>query len=128
MGAVEGEDADLEAGDEHDDAPAGVGAADADVVEAAVVAQGEAAAGVDAVVADAVAGAVDDLSSGVGAFSGGERVEGWSSADGAVGSDLVVVGDEPVELALELFLGGRGGLGGEVLSRVKVPETGQSWA
>jgi hypothetical protein len=73
LGAVEGEDADVEAGDEHDDAPAGVGAADADVVEAAVVAEGEFAGVVDAVVADAVAGGVDGGSAGVGAFAGGER-------------------------------------------------------
>src|SRR4029450_230917 len=38
LDAVVGEDSDFEAGDEHDDAPAGVAAADADVVEAAVVA------------------------------------------------------------------------------------------
>jgi hypothetical protein len=78
LGAVEGEDSDLEASDEHDDAPAGVGAADADVVEAAVVAEGELAAGVDAVVVDAVAGAVNDRAAWVGAFSGGER-EPWGS-------------------------------------------------
>lgn len=39
LGAVEAEDSDLASGDEHDDAPASVGVADADVVEAAVVAE-----------------------------------------------------------------------------------------
>ena len=51
------DDADVEVVDEHDDVGAGVGAADADVVEAAVVAEGDDAGGVDAVVADAVVGA-----------------------------------------------------------------------
>src|SRR5687767_4856914 len=45
------DDADVEVVDEHQDWRAGVGAADADVVEAAVVAEGDAAGGVDAVVA-----------------------------------------------------------------------------
>lgn len=48
------DDADVEVGDDHDDRGAGAGAADADVVEAAVVAQGDSPGGVDAVVADAV--------------------------------------------------------------------------
>ena len=66
-GGVEGEvaeelagggvdDADVEVGDEHDDGGSGVGSSDADVVEAAVVAQGDRAGVVDAVVADAVVG------------------------------------------------------------------------
>src|SRR4051812_16574933 len=50
---VFGDDADLEFADEHEDAGAGVVVADADVVQAAVVAQGEFAVAVDAVFADA---------------------------------------------------------------------------
>jgi hypothetical protein len=56
--AVVGEDPDLELVDQDQDVGAGVAAADADVVEPAVVAQGEDAAGVDLVVADAVVGVV----------------------------------------------------------------------
>jgi len=66
-GGVEGEvaeefagggvdDADVEVGDEEDDGGSGVGSADADVVEPAVVAQGDRAAVVDAVVSDATVG------------------------------------------------------------------------
>ena len=50
------DDPDLEVLDEQDDAGSGVGSADADVVESAVVAQGDGAGFVDAVVADSVVG------------------------------------------------------------------------
>jgi hypothetical protein len=53
------DDVDVEVGDEEDDGGSGVGASDADVVESAVVAQGDRAAVVDAVVADPVVGVVD---------------------------------------------------------------------
>ena len=56
LGAVEAEDADVAAGDEHDHPPVAVGGADGDVVEPGVVAEGDGAVGADAVVADAVAG------------------------------------------------------------------------
>jgi hypothetical protein len=55
--AVVGEDADVAILDQDQDVGAGVASADADVVEPAVVSQGEDAAGVDLVVADAVVGA-----------------------------------------------------------------------
>ncbi len=116
MGAVEGEDADVASGDEHHDAPAVVRGSDSDVVEPAVVAQGDGAVGVDLVVTDAVAGAVDVGSARVGAFSGGEGFDGWSASDRSMGTDVVVVGDEAVELCLELFLGGGRVLFGEVSS------------
>jgi hypothetical protein len=51
--AVVGEDADVSIVDQNEDVGAGVASADADVVEPAVVSQGEDAAGVDLVVADA---------------------------------------------------------------------------
>ena len=47
------DDADVEVVDEHHDRGSGVGSADADVVEVAVVAEGDFAGFVDAVVADA---------------------------------------------------------------------------
>jgi hypothetical protein len=74
LAAVEGEcseefpgrgvdDADVEAGDEHGDGGSGAGSADADVVEAVVVARCDLAGGVGAVVADSrlktVAGSAD---------------------------------------------------------------------
>ena len=50
------DDADVEVGDEGGDGGSGVGSADADVVESAVVAQGDAAGLVDGVVADSPVG------------------------------------------------------------------------
>ena len=50
------EDADVEVVDEEDDGGAGVAAADADVVQATGVAQGDDTGGVDVVVANAVVG------------------------------------------------------------------------
>ena len=50
------DDSDLEVLDEHQDTGAGVGSADADVVQAAVDAQGQGAGVVDAVAADPVVG------------------------------------------------------------------------
>jgi len=50
--------ADVEVGDEHDDAGSGVGAADGDVVEAAVESEGDVAAVGDAVVTDSEVGVV----------------------------------------------------------------------
>ena len=81
-GGVEGEvaeefsgggvdDPDVEVGDEHEDGGSGVGSADADVVEAAVDAEGDAAGLVDAVGADAVvAGGCGEVS-GAGFRPGG---------------------------------------------------------
>ena len=50
------DDADVQVLDEEQDAGSGVGAADADVVEPAVVAEGDESGGVDAIGADAVVG------------------------------------------------------------------------
>ena len=69
------------------------------------MAEGDAAGAVDLVVADSVAGAVDAWVRWVGPFTGGEGFGGGASAQGAVGSAVVVVGDEGVELGLELLLG-----------------------
>ena len=54
--AVWVDDADFAVGDEHDDLAAAVACSHADVVEPALVADGDRAAFVDAVVADAVVG------------------------------------------------------------------------
>ena len=62
------DDSDVEVVDEHENAGSGVGAADADVVQAAVDAQGEGAVGVDAVGAHALVG--------VEALPGGRFVAG----------------------------------------------------
>jgi hypothetical protein len=56
LAGVSIDDADLQVLDEEQDAGAGVGAADADVVELSVVAEGDEAGRVDAVGADAVVG------------------------------------------------------------------------
>jgi len=53
------DDADVEVLDEQDDVGSDVGPADADVVEAAAVAEGDAAGLVDDVAADAVVGVAD---------------------------------------------------------------------
>ena len=55
-------DPDLQVLDEHDHVGSGVGSADPDVVELAVDAQGDHAAGVDPVVADPVVGEASRLS------------------------------------------------------------------
>ena len=68
------DDADVQVLDEEQDAGAGVGAADADVVKLAAVAQGDDAAAVDTVGADAVvgvAGAVAGGGFGPGCAGGG---------------------------------------------------------
>ena len=97
--------------DEQDDGGSGVGSADADVVESAVVAQGDGAGFVDAVVADPVVGV------GVAGLAGqgfGQRVVaacgGGSVRQGAVRAAVVVLVDEGVEQGLQL--GDRGGLVG----------------
>src|SRR5689334_19867781 len=89
--AFEVEGSDVEAGDEHDDVPALVGGADADVVEPAFVAQGDGAGFGDFVVADSVAGDVYEGAAWSGFFAGGVRGGGCLPVDAAVGSDVVVV-------------------------------------
>jgi hypothetical protein len=53
------DDADVQVGDEHRDGGSGVGSSDADVVQSTVVAEGDRAAVVHAVVSDAVVGVID---------------------------------------------------------------------
>ncbi len=98
---VLGDDADVEVADEHEYGGAAVAVADADVVQAAGVAQGEFAVAVDAVFADAeVLADLDALSGGDGAGSGCPG-GGWCAAvDAAVRAVVVVVLGEGVELGL----------------------------
>src|SRR5262245_64113843 len=100
------DDADVAVGDQHDDAGSGVFVAEADVVEAAVVAEGDASGLVDAVVADApvgVVGAVAGVGFGAGLVGGGG---GDAPGQGAVGTLVVVELDEGVAEGLELGDGG----------------------
>ncbi len=80
------DDADVEIVDEQDDAGSGVGSSDADVVEAAVDAQADGAAFVDAVVTDAVVG----VGAGAGCCSGSGGV--GDGGCGLVGESGVGVG------------------------------------
>jgi hypothetical protein len=113
--AVVGEDADVELVDQDEDVGAGVAAADADVVEPAVVAQGEHAAGVELVVADAVLGVVQGQAGRDGLGPGLVGLDRGAPAEGAVGPLGVVVAAEGVELGLELPQGPGPGPGGEPL-------------
>jgi hypothetical protein len=111
-GAVE--HADVEVVDEDDDVGAGAVFGQADVVQAAVVADGDDAGGVDFVVSDAVVRR-DLVSAGEGFGAVVKGLDGGVSGDGAVGSDPVVVGQEIIELVLQ-FGDCRGGReGGEPL-------------
>jgi len=66
----------------------------------AVVADGDDAGGVDAVVADPVVRG-DAVAGGKGFGAGVKRLQGSVTADGPVGSDPVVVGQEVIELVLK---------------------------
>ncbi len=107
-----GDDADVEVVDEHEDVGAGVGSADADVVESAVVAQGDRSGGVDAVVADAVVGS----SAGAGGSGLGQQPvddRRGAAAQRGVGPLVVVELAERVELGLEVGDRRGGWLGAE---------------
>ena len=106
------DDAHVVAVDEHDDAGSVEGLSDADVVELAVDAQGD-AAGADAVVANAELG-VGLLLAGGGFGSCGVR-DGWCGAvwQRAVWPLVVVDVNESVELGLQLGEGVRGRLSAE---------------
>jgi hypothetical protein len=88
-GGVEGElaeklagvgvdDADVAVLGEDEDAGSGVGSADADGAQAPVVAEGDLAAGVDAVAADSVVG----VAVPPGARGGGDGGDGWGEPAG----------------------------------------------
>jgi hypothetical protein len=93
------DDADVAVGDEQQDVGAGVGSSDADVVQPAVVAQGDDTGVVDAVAADPlVAWCVGGGGGGGGGFwAGGVGRSGGAPVEGTVRAVGVVVGGEPVE-------------------------------
>ena len=99
---------DVEVADEEEDGGSGVGSADADLVEASLVAQGDLAGVVDDVFADAVMWwrwVLAGCRLGSGGVGGGRD----AAADGTVGAVVVVVVAEGVELGLEgLDRGGAG--------------------
>ena len=74
------DDADVQVLDQEQDVGSGVGPADADVVEAAVVAEGDAAGGVDDVAADAVVGV--GVAVAGGGFGPGGVDGGWGGLAG----------------------------------------------
>src|SRR6266851_3551405 len=98
---VLGDDADVGVGDEKVDLPVLVGGTDADVPEPAEVAQGDRAEAIDFVAADAM---VDRgwLVEGLGFDECVEDGHRCLPVEGAVGSDVVVVDAEDVELMLQL--------------------------
>jgi hypothetical protein len=100
LAAVALEDADVEVVDEDYDIGAGAALAQADVVSAAGVADGDDAGGVDFVVAHPVVRR-DLVAGGEGFGPGVERLDGGASVQRPVGSDGVVVGQEIVELGLQ---------------------------
>jgi len=95
------DDADVQVLDEQQDAGPGVGPADAEVVEAAAVAEGDLAGGVDAVGADAVVGvggAITGGGLGPGVVGGGG---GGLVRQGPVRAVVVVAAGEGVQESLE---------------------------
>ena len=94
--------------DQDEDAGSGVAAAEADVVQAAVVPQGDHPAAVDGVLAGAPVGGVDDGSGGAGFGPGAVGLGGGAPVEGAVRADGVVVAAEGVELPLQVAQGGGG--------------------
>ena len=89
-----------------------MGSADADVVQSAVVAEGEGAAGVDHVAAHPCLG-LSLRGCGRGGFGSGLVGGGWGApVQGAVRPPVVVVADEAVAEGLQLGDGGGLVLGG----------------
>src|SRR5690242_13459919 len=109
-----GDDPELKVAGEDEDLGAGPAASDADVVELAVVAQGELAVGVDGVAADTeVLADADALAGGDGPGPGVPGRGGGAPADGPVWSLGVVAGGEGVKLGLQCCDGGGRVLAGQ---------------
>src|ERR1700680_1326540 len=98
--ALLGHHADLCAGHEHHDGFVAVSCSDADVSEAAAIAQGDRAKLVDAVVTDAILDG-SELSNRSGLDPGGEGLGGGAAVERAVRTRLVVVETEGIALSLE---------------------------
>ena len=110
--AAGGDDADVGAGDEEMYLAISVNGADSNVAEAAQVAEGDAAVGIDAVLADAIVGGpVEGLRPGL--ELGVEDRQWRLTAESAVWATLVVVLPEGVELGLENGQRAGGSLPGE---------------
>jgi hypothetical protein len=94
---------------------AGAAAAEADVMQPAVVPQGEFAVGVDLVVADPEV-AIDQRNAAGGDLrAGGVGIGRGAAAKGAVRPDVVGVAAEPVELVLQGRNGQGSRLGGQLV-------------
>jgi hypothetical protein len=91
---------------EDEDAGSGVGSADADAVEASLVAQGDLAADVDAVSADAVVRVAGAVAGDGFRAAGVDGRRGGAVRQGAVWPVVVVLLDEPVQQRLQLGDGG----------------------
>ena len=109
--------ADVQVLDEQDEVGSGMGSADAEVVQPAGDAQGDAAAVVDAVVPDPVVGVGIAAGGGLGLGEGGIDGRGGGPVrQGPVRPAMVVLVGERVEQGLQLRDGARlDGLGGEPL-------------
>src|SRR5215213_8561808 len=105
---------DVQVVDEQADRGAGEPGAEADVVQPAVVAQRDAAAGVDPILPDTVVEG-NDRAGRDGFGSGRVGLGGGAPTEGAVRSDGVVVAGEPVQLALQPNESGGPGLRGQPL-------------
>jgi hypothetical protein len=99
------QDPDVQVVNEDQDAGAGVASAETDVVQAAVVAQGDDAAGIDEVASDPGMWGEGERAGGDGFGAGGVGHGGRPPADGAVRALGVVGVAEAVELGLELVDG-----------------------
>ena len=92
------EHGDLQVFDEQSDVGSGVGSAESDVVQSAVVAQGDVAGFADAVGADPVVGVAAAVGAGGGLGAGGVgRGGGGAVGQGSVWPLAVVLVAEPVE-------------------------------
>ena len=110
--AVLGHDADLSAGHEDQDGFVAVSGSDADVSEAAAIAQGDGAGLVDTVMTDPVLDG-SGLSSGPGLDPRRKGLPRGAPIKGTVGTGVVVVATEGIELSLEVRQGARRSLARE---------------
>jgi hypothetical protein len=106
------DDPDVQVVDQKGDRGAGEAGAEADVVQPAVVAQGDGTPAVDLVGPDPVVGG-DDRAGGDGFGAGGVGLRRGAAAERPVGADRVVVAGESVQLVLQPGGCGRRRLCGE---------------
>lgn len=109
------DDPDVEVVDEQGDRGAGEAGAETDVVEPAVVSQGDRATSVDLVVPDPVVGG-NDRSGRDGLGPGGVGLGRGAAVQGPVRPDGVVVGLEAVQLVLQPGDGGGRGVARPTIS------------